>query len=366
LVGACHFRSVRSGFLFTPLTALAWSHRRAAWGLAAVLAAVAVAPSGTQAAERFPATAAQPTAVLAGAHYVDAAQFFSRYGLERQWLTPARRARFSSTWTKVELEADKREMLFNGIRVFLGDPVLLHRQGLWLTRLDAEKVLGPLLKPEMYADSLRVPRTIVVDAGHGGQDTGTRNTALKLDEKGFTLDVARRLAEHLDSQGFKVIMTRTDDRFVSLAERAEIANRAKADLFVSIHFNSVEKSPEVRGSETYILTPRYQRSTADLTSSESDRTQQAGNRADAWSMVLGYQMQRNLLERLGTFDRGLKRARFAVLRLVECPAVLVEAGYLSNHEEALRLATPEYRAAIAEAVANGIAAYAVQVSTATR
>jgi N-acetylmuramoyl-L-alanine amidase len=313
--------------------------------------------------ERFPVTSGQPTAVLFGAHYIDATVLFTRHGLERTWLVPARRARFANAWSKLELEADKREFTFNGLRLFLGDAVLLHRNTLWLSRLDAEKLIGPLLKPSLFAASARAPRVIVIDAGHGGQDTGTRNAKLALDEKGFTLDVAKRLAALLEREGYQIVMTRSDDRFVPLAERAEVANRAKADLFVSIHFNSVEKSPEVRGSETYILTPRYQRSTADNKSADTDRVEQPGNAADAWNAVLGFHIQRQVLQRLNSFDRGLKRARFVVLRLVECPAVLVEAGYLSNEAEAKAIASPEYRAGIAEAIANGIAAYHVQVAT---
>ncbi len=324
---------------------------------------LSVAPLG-RAADGLIATSGISTAVLSGAHYVEAATFLGRYGLTYQRLTPTR-ARFSSAWTKIELEADKREMTLNGIRVFLGDPVVAHRKTLWVSRLDAEKLFGPLLKADEYAGTARRPRIIVVDAGHGGQDTGTRNAALKLDEKSFTLDVARRLAGILESQGYKVVMTRTDDRYIGLKERAEIANRANADLFVSVHFNSVEKSPQVRGSETYILTPRFQRSTSETKSSDDDRQLQPGNVGDPWNAVLGLQVQRHLLDQLETFDRGLKRARFAVLRLVECPAVLVEAGYLSNEQEARKIATAEYRAAIAEAVANGIAAYDVQVTTAT-
>ena len=331
-----------------------------------LVAAWSVGAAVRAAGEEFPATAGQPTAVLAGAHYLNAGEYLGRHGLVMSWVKPGQRARFANAWTTIELEAEKREIRYNGLRLFLGDAALLHRNALWVSRLDAEKLLGPLLKPALFAGTARLPRTIVIDAGHGGQDTGTRNHALKLDEKVFTLDVARQLAALLEREGYTVVMTRTDDRFVSLAERAEIAQRAQADLFVSIHFNSVEKSPAVRGTETFILTPRYQRSTGENVSSHSDRTVQRGNVADAWNAVLGFQMQRQLLERLGTFDRGLKRARFAVLRLVECPAVLVEAGYLSNDDEARQLATPAYRTAIAEAVANGIAAYTDQIRAAQR
>jgi N-acetylmuramoyl-L-alanine amidase len=327
---------------------------------------VLLLPAAEAAPERFPATAGLGTFVIGGAHYVDAHAFLARSGLERSWMVPGRKARFASRMVTVELEADTRETTFNGLRLLLGDPTVLHRNGLWISRLDAEKLLGPLLRPELYGPTGRLPKLIVIDAGHGGKDTGTRNERLGLDEKALALDVARRLAALLEKEGYRVLMTRTDDTFIPLGERAEFANRAKADLFISIHFNSVHGSPAVRGAETFILTPQYQRSTSAQKSDEGDRVEQAGNVADPWNAVLGFQIQRQLLNRLGTVDRGLRRARFAVLRLVECPAVLVEAGYLSNDEEARKIATPEYRSAIAEAIATGIAGYSAQVAAAKK
>ncbi len=198
---------------------------------------------------------------------------------------------------------------------------------------------------------------MVIDAGHGGVDTGTQNKAHRLDEKVFALDVALRLQALLGDERWRVLQTRTEDRFVPLGERAEFANKEKADLFVSIHFNAVANNSTVRGTETYVLTPRFQRSTSSLTASAEDKVEQVGNRHDAWSAVLGHRMHRELLSRLKTDDRGLKRARFAVLRLVDCPAVLIEAGYLSNDDEARRIADEDYREEIARALHAAILAY---------
>jgi N-acetylmuramoyl-L-alanine amidase len=240
----------------------------------------------------------------------------------------------------------------------------LHQGRLWLARIDAEALLGPLLRPGDYAASRREVRTVMIDAGHGGRDTGTRNARLKLDEKGPALDVALRLGALLESEGLRVLYTRTDDSFVSLADRAALTNAAQPDLFVSVHFNAVADAPKVRGTETYILTPAGQRSTASPRLEPGDSVAQAGNAFDAWNAQLGWHLHHRLLVHLDSFDRGLKRARFAVLRLVECPAVLVEAAYLSNDEEAELIATPEYRQRVAEAIAIGIAHYAAAVSAA--
>ncbi|HEX2099551.1 MAG TPA: N-acetylmuramoyl-L-alanine amidase [Candidatus Synoicihabitans sp.] len=338
--------------------------QRLAARLVLVGAVCTCAKPAIAAAERFPATEGLKLVVASGTNYVDATALLQRFGLERTWLIANQRARYTNAWTKIELEADKREISFNGLRVFLGDGVTLHRGGLWISRLDAEKLIAPLLRPSAFASTARVPRRIAIDAGHGGTDSGTSNAKLRLEEKVFALDVAKRVATLLEREGFEVLLTRHDDRFVPLPERAAIANRAQAYLFVSIHFNSAPG--EVRGSETYILTPQHQRSTSESKRMASDDERHPGNAADVWNAVLGVQLHRHVLEGLGSSDRGLKRARFMVLKQTECPAVLVEAAYLSHDDEAKKVATPEYRALIAEAVAKGVRAYAVQVTAALR
>ncbi len=246
---------------------------------------------------------------------------------------------------------------------------MFYGSSLYVSRIDAEKLFAPLLNPDgAYSPPVPVVRVIAIDPGHGGIDTGTQNKALKLNEKTFTLDVSLRLRALLQKEGYKVVMTRTDDRFIPLPDRAEIANKAGADLFISIHFNSVENAPAVLGTETFAMTPQYQRSTG-TSPSEKDpgaRVAYPGNRNDPWNAVLGYCIQNQLLGKLGTEDRGFKRARFAVLRLVNAPAVLVESGYLSNTAEARKICTAAYRDDIAESIAAGIKAYAAATSAAAK
>ncbi len=252
--------------------------------------------------------------------------------------------------TRVEFTEGSREIQFNGFRIFLGEPVRSYRHGHALSLIDYESLLRPLLAPR----SLRVPhrptRTIVLDPGHGGSDPGTRNVALGLAEKDMVLDVARRLRELLEADGYRVILTREDDRFVSLEQRARIANRTDADLFISIHFNAVEDSA-VHGTETFLLTPRHHRSTAQGAAASGDTDLHPGNEYDHWNAVLAYLVQRRMLHDLRSLDRGIKRARFSVLREVDCPAVLVEAGYLSNPAEARRIGSPAYRERLARSLA---------------
>ncbi|HEY0947581.1 MAG TPA: N-acetylmuramoyl-L-alanine amidase [Opitutaceae bacterium] len=327
---------------------------------------LAAEPGRATAAARNPASSASSTLRLNGIEYVEARAFFARYGLKASWLEASRKLQAASTWTKIELEADKREITLNGLRLFLGEGVAAAHGTLYVSRIDADKLLTPILRPASVPGRVPELKVIAVDAGHGGQDTGTQNKALKLHEKGFALDVARQVTQLLRSRGYKVVMTRDDDRFIDLEERAAIAKRAGADLFISIHFNSVEGAPAVRGTETFVMTPRYHRSTQPERDKEMIPTVYPGNKFDAWNAVLGYAVHRQLLGKLGTFDRGLKRMRFVVLRSAPCPSVLVEAGYLSNDAEARKIGTAAYRGDIAEAIVNGVNAYAAQLDAARK
>ncbi len=304
------------------------------------------------------------TIQVAGIGYLDARAFFTRFGLKAAWIERGQSMRLQSSVARIEIEDDKRDVNVNGLRVLMGEPAVERDGTLYISRIDAEKLFLPLLSPSSVASPAPPAlRVIAIDAGHGGQDTGTQNKAFKLDEKTFTLDVAMRLRALLVQQGYKVIMTRTDDRFVELPRRAEIANKAGADLFISIHFNAVAGSPTVRGSETYVMTPQYQRSTSSPKRDASDNVRNPGNLNDPWNALLGYHMHNQVIDSLRGEDRGFKRARFAVLRLVNSPAVLIEAGYLSNNDEARRIATPAYRAALAEALAQGVRAYGLAITT---
>ena len=323
--------------------------------------------SGGAAPRRAPATLNRTNITVAGVAYTDAHVFFSRYGFKATWTADGHGLRFQSTKVRIEIEADKRDAELNGVRVLLGDPVVARGGILYIARIDAEKLFAPVLNPAgVSMPPAPVLRVIVIDPGHGGQDTGTQNKALKLSEKTFTLDIGLRLRALLLKQGYKVVMTRSDDRFIPLPDRAEIANKAGADLFISIHFNSVEGSPVVSGTETYTMTPQFQRSTSTPNSQRDagDAMAYPGNRNDPWNAVLGYHIQNQLLGKLDSLDRGLKRARFAVLRLVNSPGVLVESGYLSNNAEARKICTVAYRDDIAQGIAEGVRAYALATTTA--
>lgn len=308
------------------------------------------------------ASARSPANVrFANVDYVDAARFGARFGLAFQADGASAKFSLQGGGTRIALEVDSRESVFNGRRVFLGEPVRGRQGQRYISRIDAERLLTPLLVPGKGEKSVPRLRIIALDPGHGGRDAGKSNGPLQLQEKTLALDTARRLERLLEAQGYRVVMTRRGDKYVELAERAEIARRAGADLFISLHYNSVESSASrVTGVEVFTMTPQFQYSTSDTAREDVALARVAGpgNAYDHWNVVVGHYLHRGLVRDLGVPDRGFKRARYAVLRLAGCPAVLVEAGYLSHDAEARRISSPAYRQKIATSIADGVRSYA--------
>jgi N-acetylmuramoyl-L-alanine amidase len=200
---------------------------------------------------------------------------------------------------------------------------------------------------------------IVLDPGHGGNDRGTVGPG-GLEEKRLTLDISRRVASRLSRCGFVVRLTRDRDRTVLLDERTRIAAGLRADVLISVHINS---SPDfrVRGFETFVTASPGFPSTASSRRRRSDDVVHLNNRFDAQNVVLGYDVQRGLLCYAEGQDRGLKRARFQILRDARCPAALVECGFASNKTDRENLLSAAYRDTVADGIARGLMTYAVDV-----
>ena len=199
---------------------------------------------------------------------------------------------------------------------------------------------------------------VVLDPGHGGQDSGAMCGGLL--EKDLTLDVARRIDRLLDSEGIATLMTRLGDTYVSLADRAAFANRIRNCIFVSIHFNEDNK-PVASGVETYYAPhqvtagslmaswlPFLWRPLSDSPNPESQR-------------LAGF-IQEALVARTRAVDRGTQPGQFFVIANVTSPAVLIEGGFLTNKEDISKLTSEDYRDQIAAAVADGILHYREAVS----
>ena len=160
------------------------------------------------------------------------------------------------------------------------------------------------------------------------------------------------------------MLTRTNDSFVELEDRPALANRQKADLFISLHFN-IGPPGRARGVEVYCLTPAKANSTnagrwghiGEISEWGASTGLLSGNRHDNWNALLAYQLQKSLVKNLSAEDRGVRRARFAVLRAVEMPAVLIEGGFLTDSVEQKKIADPKYRDQLAAAIVQGVLAY---------
>jgi N-acetylmuramoyl-L-alanine amidase len=214
---------------------------------------------------------------------------------------------------QIEFTLGDRLAEIDGVNQWLGFPVEAEGDKLVLSRIDLSKVIEPSLRPEMIS-GLGPVNTVVLDAGHGGHDKGA--VCIFGNEKDFALDVCLRARKLLEAKGLKVVMTRTDDTFIPLEQRPP--------------------------------------STADNTLSLRDLHREPGNVTDTQSLALSESIYHSLLGNIPQVDRGVKHARFAVVRLAQVPAVLIEGGFVSSSTEARQIATPAYRQELAEAVVNGI------------
>ena len=169
-------------------------------------------------------------------------------------------------------------------------------------------------------------RTVVLDAGHGGSDPGAQRGDIQ--EKEITLAITTKLKRYLEEHGARVLMTRSDDTFVSLEDRVKITKETRPNAFVSIHINSLETDRDIKGIETYYNTEQ--------------------------SRALADKIHANLVEGLKVPDRSVRKARFYVVNHTEHPSVLAEVGFISNKEERDKLISSDYQAKIAESVGQGV------------
>ncbi len=216
----------------------------------------------------------------------------------------------------------------------------------WIAYTEKSSYIAPPTHHEPFS-------VVVLDPGHGGQDSGAM--VGNVSEKDLTLDLAQRLDRMLHAQGMATVMTRNDDRYVSLAERAALTNRIPDCILLSIHFNEGEKAGST-GIETYYADhqvrpnpplvswlPFLQRASVQLPNLESQN--------------LAGCVQESLVAKTQATNRGTKAQQFFVIANVRHPAVLVEGGFLSNKDDAARLSKPEYRDQMAAAISDGILHY---------
>ena len=278
------------------------------------------------------------------------------------------------------------QVVVNGQTFYLSKPVTMAHSTVYVPSDFKDRVIKRLRGPKKIVrktpkkqrfgrQKIRSIKTIIVDAGHGGKDPGAvggRGTY----EKEVVLDIARKLRAALRKDGYKVIMTRNNDTFISLQQRTEIASSKNADLFVSIHANA-SRSKSARGIEVF--------ASRNLTYTDKNEEQRLKNHNLFYKnlsikksdknvrtiisdfLYLNKQSESNLLAQsiessmrkyTKAKSRGVKQSRFFVLRNNLMPAVLVEVGFLSNFKEEKLLRDSSYRKKVAQSIADGIKVYA--------
>src|SRR5213083_155833 len=291
---------------------------------------------------------------VSGHDYLSVDNISKFYGLPAGVAGAGDKIRFETVKNPLEFVSGSREAMINGARSWLCFP-LIEQDGKYLVSpTDVAKTIEPLVRPHRVSNVGKV-QTVVLDPGHGGHDKGQLSRYGP--EKEFALDVARKLRPLLQAKGLRVIMTREGDYFVPLEVRAKIANAARNSIFVSIHFNATNDNPNATGFEIFSFTPRGAPSTSDSAVALSSFNMQPGSEVDAQSIALSACIYHSLLGHITEYDRGIKRARFAVLRLTKVPAVLIEGGFLTERGESRLISNKDWRGKLAAAIGVGIESY---------
>lgn len=320
--------------------------------------------------------------VFDGTQYVPLSKACDVYGAGFEWDPYIQKASVKKDSYNIALRAYSDRVLINGAEKRLDRPVVLDNGIVFVPVSSLGNFFIPLpgpvyveKTPVVAAPGRFIIRTIVLDPGHGGKDAGAVGRRLRLKEKDTALALAKMIKARLEKAGVRVIMTRDSDNFISLSRRADMANRNKADLFVSVHINA-SKSRSMRGFECYYLSSATDDNARALEAFENsvlkldaDAEKENSKQLDKtlWDMTLtenriesaelaGYICQ-SVEDSLTIRNRGIRSARFYVLKHTHMPSVLVEAGYISNRYEELKLKDPKFLEKIADAVAKGIIKY---------
>ena len=255
---------------------------------------------------------------------------------------------------EMRLAVGGQDVWMNDIKFVFSYPIIVRNGRYLVSRIDLAKLVDPVLRPQ-YIRPAAPFTTVIIDPGHGGKDPGAVNSIGH--EKDYALRVAKVLRTELKKLGFTVVLTRDTDKFLTLTQRVEIANRYRNAVFISLHFNSGGRGKAL-GIETFTLSPvgvaHYGRNIKD-----SDFNTRTGNNQDSANIALATAVHSTVL--LGTKrpDRGIRRARFSVLTGVRHPAILLEGGFMSHAYEARLIANPTYQNKLAVSIARAVVKYKI-------
>ncbi len=321
------------------------------------------------------------TVRIDGRDYIPLALIASYYKAGCEWDPIARRADLIKEGKAFSFYLGMEYAIVNGKPERMSSPAVFHEGAVCIPADFAIDRIGRILGPPKITRGPQPPitqkyliRKIVLDPGHGGDDPGAvGRTGLK--EKDIVLDIAKRVKSKLSENGIECIMTRDRDKFIPLTRRAQIANENDVDFFVSIHANSA-RLKGARGFEVYYLSDAVDDNARAVQAAEdsflkfddsSFLHRNTDLEATVWDLVYTENRQESIElarhiakavdESTSLKNRGVKSARFCVLKGAQMPAVLVEVGFISNISEEKNLKSPAYRDAVASAIARGIMNY---------
>jgi N-acetylmuramoyl-L-alanine amidase len=290
---------------------------------------------------------------LFGRDYVRITDWARANKFRLQWVQTEKQLRATNTTARLLFDMDSRRAQINGINFVLSLPVILQKKTVYISAVDLQMTLQPILFPEKNPTNTTI-KTICLDPGHGGRDPG--NLDGRMQEKKYTLLLAAEVERLLKQAGFKVVTTRKrDSQYPELEDRPKIANQNDADLFVSLHYNAAANR-SVEGTEVYCLTPAGTSSSNGGTET-STAPRYPAHTENAKNVLLAYYVQKALVKNLNVEDRGVKRSQFVVLFNPKCPAILIEAGFMTNPGESKRIYDSAYRKRMALAIVDGILTY---------
>ncbi len=251
----------------------------------------------------------------------------------------------------ISLRPLKQDFYVNNYRYILSYPILQEGGELLISAIDMRKLVDPVLRPRL-ASAAKIT-TIVLDPGHGGHDSGAVSRYAR--EKDCNLALGLKVRRKLEAVGFKVVMTRDGDYFLTLGARVAIANRTPNCLFVSLHHNSGQSGAS--GIETFTLAPHGTTSPFARTRRTEDL---AGNNQDSENIALATAVHSHTIKKTGAIDRGIQRARFSVLCTIKRPAILFEGGFVTNPNEGTKISSDRYQDMLAQCICDGIVRYTSQ------
>lgn len=272
------------------------------------------------------------------------------------------RIRLQNKWHTLEFETDSRRCWVNGTLLWMNTPLRKNQSQWTLLGTDFFKTVEPAIRPYVYLKNAG-HRIVVLDPGHGGKDTGAVSPR-KVYEKLLTKNIANRVRKLLQRRGVTVYLTRESDTYITLSQRCQIAARRGADVFVSLHADSASSKAE--GAGTFILSLPGHYSTHSYGQDTPPSTSYPGNRYNLANQALGASIQQHLIHSTRQTDRGVKRARFQVLREAPCPAALVEMAFITNPKEEKFVLSTRGQEQLARGISDGIADYLNQVKRAKK